>query len=226
MLGCDLSAAGVSYARGVASRWGMGQRCHFVRDDARAVLRAARRCYPGGAHRVILSCPTPYAQLVSEPIGDDGGDDGADTQRPPMASGNGQLPSTADDPGFLGHADVLGEIHSSLAPGGQLYLASNVEDVALTLLHTAERCGFEALLEPTAELPIALGGASLRRRAGTAASAEAPRRQQRWRATGGERAEGACWQAASHPQPWASETERTHGLEGRLVHRVVLQKAH
>ena len=50
-----------------------------------------------------------------------------------------------------------------------------------------------------------------------------PRREQRWREGGGERAEGGAWEAAQQTA-WPSECESTHGLEGRRVHRIVLEK--
>jgi tRNA G46 methylase TrmB len=222
LLGVDLSGAGVGYARGIASRWGVHSRCAFVRHDARAVLRAAADTYPGGVQRVVLSCPTPYAQLA--PATDE---QTAPEQRAPdearrdapaavqvAASGNGQLPASPEDECFLGHASVFDEIATSLAPGGTLHLASNVEDVALTMLHTAQSCGLEPVVEP------ADGAAP---ESAAAAAAVVPRRQQRWREAGGERADGEYWRAGV-AMPWASETERTHALEGRPVHRVVLRK--
>ena len=216
VLGCDLSSGGIGYARGVASRWDVSGRCRFVRDDARSVLRAAREQYPGGVGRVILSCPTPYARLQpSESVAASDGES--------LVSGNPQLPESADDPRFLGHAEVFDEIAESLAPGGELFLASNVEDVALSLLSNAEHHGFEALTQPPT-------GSSKQTRTSLVAGGATPtaprelRRQQRWRAVSGARADGACWKAAQEPMPWASETERTHQFEGREVHRVVCRK--
>lgn len=210
VLGCDLSAAGVGYARGVASRWQLKERCRFVRADARRMLRAASECYPGGLHRVILSCPTPYASMHLDTT-DDAPDD--------TASGNRQLrAATAEDPCFLGHSSVFESIQQHLAPGGTLYLASNVEDVALTLLRTAQlHTDLTPLSTPQSQAAVS---------AATTAAMEqhtVPRRQQRWRAAGGERADAPCWRAG-RPMPWASETERNHRLEGRPVHRVVLRK--
>lgn len=235
VLGCDLSGAGVAFARGVSARWGATDHCHFVRADVRAVLRAARR-YPGGCHRVILSCPTPYAQLQQQADADVDSDvDSASSRKnaavgepaaaptapipPTLASGNAQLPTTVADPSFLGHADIFAEIAEILAPGGQLFLASNVEDVALTLLRNARAND----LEPAANGAGGTSGAGGTGGAALAASITLPRRQQLWRAAGGEHADGAIWQA-SRSMPWASETERTHQLEGRPVHRAVLYK--
>ena len=45
VLGCDLSAGGVQFARGLASRWRIGHRGRFARDDARAVLRRVRDAF-------------------------------------------------------------------------------------------------------------------------------------------------------------------------------------
>lgn len=228
LLGCDLSAAGIGYARGVASRWAVDGKCRFARADARGVLRMARDHYPGGIQRVVLSCPTPYAQLDAGGDGGvDGGHGGADAQASAQvqkASGNSQLPSSADDPSFLGHSDVFAEIGDALAPGGLLCLASNVEDVAVTLLDTAERHGFEALTTPPPELGLPLPTGDGKGAVGGAETTLAPRRQQRWHTAGGERAEGACWRLAPQPLPWASETERTYLIEGRPVHRVVCRK--
>ena len=221
VLGCDLSSAGVAFARGVSARWGAADHCHFVRADVRAVLRAARR-YPGGCHRVVLSCPTPYAQLLQQADADVESASWGKNAPSMLASGNAQLPTTVADPSFLGHADILTAITEILAPGGQLFLASNVEDVALTLFRNARAND----LEPAANGAGGEGGAGGAGGAGgtaLAASTTLPRRQQLWRAAGGEHADGAIWQA-SRSMPWASETERTHQLEGRPVHRAVLYK--
>ena len=201
VLGCDLSHGGVGYGRGLARRWGVDGRARFVRDDARSVLRRLRADrYPGGVRRVVLSCPTPYSSATDA--------------LPP--SGNAQLPLDEHDPTFLGNAAVFEEIHRTLAPGGLLYLASNVEDVAVTMLRTGEACGFEAHVEEQeAATPVALH----ERGAQTA-----PRRQLRWRDAGGERAEGLEWRSARQ-MAWASETERTYEVEQRPVHRVILRKA-
>ena len=229
LLGCDLSATGIGYARAVASRWGVGGTCRFARADARATLRAVRNLYPAGVHRVVLSCPTPYAQLEASAsgaraAGREGGA-GEEVCTTPLASGNSQLPLSAADPSFLGHAEVFADISATIAPGGLLYLASNVEDVAVTLKRTAERHGFEALTSPSPEAAMAGGGEAQHRSATPGVdAADAPLRQQRWHTIGGERADGACWRAAQKPMPWASETERTHQLEGRAVHRVVCKK--
>ena len=241
VLGCDLSCGGTSFARGLASRWDVSGSCAFVRDDARAVLRQLRTSYPGAVHRIILSCPTPYAAT-----GDDDGaadlkgdvqeghreEGGVDSR---WGSGNSQLPATADDTSFLGHDEIIDEIAACLAPGGQLYLASNVEDCAVTMARKAQSKGLRPQEEPRAAdralelLPTrresnqqaaALAGGSP---SAAAAQLLVPRRQARWRELGGERAEGAAWDAAG-PMLWASETERMHLLEARPLHRIVLRK--
>ena len=206
LLGCDLSASGIGYARGLASRWGVSGRCKFVRDDARAVLRAARRSTVG-VRRILLSCPTPYAQVVPTDTSTDVGE--------AVSSGNAQLPSSHVDTSFLGHAEIFDEMARSMVPGeGQLYLSSNVEDVALTLKRNAEAAGFEAELIEEEEGSHACDA--------KAKEIATPRRQQLWRAAGGERAEGPEWDAA-RPMPWASETERAHQCDGRPIHRVVMR---
>ena len=212
VLGCDLGAGGVSYARGLASRWGISGRAKFVRADARAVLRAARASHPEGVSTIVLSCPTPYAapHLPSPDAGD---------ARPPLQSGNSQLPSSADDPSFLGHAQTFDAIVECLAPDGTVHVASNVEDVALTLLETSQRAGLAPVTKP-----LHASGDAEARKPAVATPTAAPRRQQRWRESGGARADGACWQVARRGL-WASETERTHGLEERPVHRCVLELA-
>ena len=185
VLGCDLSASGIGYARGLTSRWGIASRCRFVRDDARAVLQAARE-YPGEVHRVILSCPTPYAALQSEGTAEYDAAQAAATEAAAatLLSGNKQIRAvSAADPRFLGHSSIFDAIHESLAPGGELFLASNVEDVALTLLEGAQRRGFEPLTVPTTHGSDDRG----------AVASTVPRRQQRWRQLGGDRADGECW---------------------------------
>lgn len=215
VLGCDLSAAGIGFARGVARRWGVSDRCKFVRDDARRILRAARETYPGTVQRVILSCPTPYAQIAADTKG---------AGAPCLTSGNAQLPASVSDPCFLGHVDVIEAIYDTLAPGGLLFLASNVEDVAVTLLGGAEQCGFHALTSPTNELACASWPTDARVGGANDAEAPQPRRQQVWASAGGMRADGSAWRAAPGPMAWASETERTYYLERRQVHRVVCRK--
>ena len=173
LLGCDLSASGIGYARGLASRWGVSGRCKFVRDDARAVLRAARRSTVG-VRRILLSCPTPYAQVVPTDTSTDVGE--------AVSSGNAQLPTSHVDTSFLGHAEIFDEMARSMVPGeGQLYLSSNVEDVALTLKRNAEAAGFEAEVMEEEEGSHACDA--------KAKEVATPRRQQLWRAAGGERAE-------------------------------------
>ena len=206
VLGCDLDAGGVAYARGLAARWGVAGTTQFARQDARAVLQKVRSAYPGTfAHRIVLSCPTPYAApaLLSD-------DD---------LSGNAQFAaSSSADSTFLGHASVFDEAVATLAPGGCLYLASNVEDVALTLLDRAVERGLEPMHEaPAADLTLQLP------KGAAPDPVLVPRRQARWREAGGGRAEGGAW-AAARPMLWASETERSHIVERRPVHRVVLRK--
>lgn len=225
VLGCDLSAGGISFARGLATRWGVDHRCAFVRDDARAVLRRVRKAYPGRVHRIILSCPTPYASAHD-----------AD-EMGTSSSGNSQLPASPHDASFLGNEEVIEDMVACLAPGGGLYLASNVEDVAVTMMSSAQAKGLVAQMHATnaeALLHLALDAEGLgpntapERKVRTTRSAPVlapvPRRQSRWRKAGGTPAIGAPWESA-RPMLWASETERTHILEERPVHRVVLRKA-
>ena len=218
MLGCDLSPGGVSFARGVAQRWGVASRCAFVRDDARAVLRRVRATYPGRVERVVLSCPTPYA-APAEVLRAAEEEEEMASEVALAQSGNSQLPSSAKDPTFLGHAGIFDEIVDSLAPGGRLYLASNAEDVAVTLMRHGTDRGMEVLTETPAGDVSAVDGSVDHRDDGLLV----PRRQKLWRQAGGALAEGEAWRAA-RPMLWASETERTYSVESRPVHRVVLRK--
>ena len=225
VLGCDLSAGGISFARGLATRWDVDHRCAFVRDDARAVLRRVREAYPGCVHRIILSCPTPYASVH----------DADDDEEATHGSGNSQLPASPRAASFLGNEEVIEDMAACLAPGGALYLASNVEDVAVTMMSSAQSRGLVAQRHATdaeARLHLAWGAKGVEleippeqtaQTTGGASSLLVPRRQSRWREAGGTPAIGAPWESA-RPMLWASETERTHILEERPVHRVVLRK--
>ena len=127
-----------------------------------------------------------------------------------------------------------------------MYLASNVEDVALTLCRHAIGSGMQVVpegAEPASEIewmhasrPSGWQYTRVPERSHAHAAARRgsepcpdrlparlPRRQERWREAGGECADGGGW-AAAVAMPWASETERAHMAGGRTVHRIVLRK--
>ena len=236
VVGCDLSPGGIGYARGLASRWEIERTAAFVRDDARSVLRRLRELHPAGAHRVLLSCPTPYAaHRARQPPSAARGPPTVSSTASSAVSGNTQLPATPDCPTFLGSQQVLDEVARTVRVGGTVHLASNVEDVAVTLLDHARKAGLEPLrvdelLDGGEPLRDEGGAVSAARSTGDASARELTRRQEQWRAGGGELAVGGGWETSTGDERarptacWASETERTHELEGRPVHRIVLRR--
>jgi hypothetical protein len=185
---------------------GATDHCDFVRADVRAVLRAARG-YPGGCHRVILSCPKPFAQLQQQADADEDSDVtrplGERTPRwvsrppfqpppflpPPWRAATRSCPPPWRIPPSSA-IQTSSEIAEILAPGGQLFSASNVENVAH---HAPPERARANDLEPDANGAGGKGGSGGAGGAALAASITLPRRQQLLRAAGGEHAERAIW---------------------------------
>ena len=208
VLGCDINRAGTAFGAGVASRWGVGQRCAFLADDASVLLRRLQRGeYDGRVTRAVVSCPTPFAVSLG----------GATFPRAAASS----LDYFATPPFFDAVADTLGT-------GSTLHLAANVEDVALAMCDSAmaTRRFAPLVLPPSGSPPryhappeAAMGAAT------PTACARSPRRQQAWRRESGRRASGPAWRVGQLCLPEArSETELAYALEGRQTYRVVLER--
>lgn len=220
-LGCDLNPQAVRYANGIAKRWGVSGRTVFAQSDALEMLGELRR-RERRVERIVLSCPTPFLRAAGK---------GA-------AGGNSQLPSSAESDDFLGGRQVIEEAVNTLSVGGTLLLASNVEDVALSMRECAEATGMRVLSHASAEPTTSLAGKSPQ--AGKSPHPEASggagsggarsdrtdsRRTHLWRQAGGARAEGAEWEyGAKQLLEARSETELAYALQGRQVYRLILEK--
>ena len=110
---------------------------------------------------------------------------------------------------FLANSKVLG-LAAKLQPR-LVYFASNVEDVAVTM-----RADYARIAGENAEAVLDQGDAT----ADTDRAATMPPRTQKWVASGGARAEGPGWLAASPlPRRVRSETEAHHELIRWPIHR-------
>jgi SAM-dependent methyltransferase len=125
-VGVDLSAVAIGFARGIASRWGLG-RLAFVLASADQLLDDLKS-YPGPVRRIMIQFPTPY-RLASSSLG----------------GGNMQLPSSFID-GFMVSKKVLGLSRYLLQKSGdndaRLLMQSNCEDVAVCMCNLAREAGF------------------------------------------------------------------------------------
>lgn len=239
VLGCDVNHAAIAFAHGVASRWGMSDRCAFVCSDAVHVMRRLQRGeYVGCVDRLVLSCPTPYAIQIGE----------RSFPRAPK--------ETLD---FFADAAFFRCAASTLTSGGVLLMAANVEDVALTLFENAMSAGcFEPIVvpdddcatnqpltmltrtaapyvcddPPKAEASLLHDQASWRKpkpdgthARGGRSDARQPQRQLQWRRFHQARAIGPAWSSGRLLLPEArSETELAYDLEGRETYRIALRK--
>ena len=196
--GVDLGGLGIGYARGLASRWGVEDRLHFVVDSAENFVSMVEETYPGPIRLCLVQFPTPY-RLQKEEDG----------------SGNSQLPTSAQD-GFMVSTELLLLIRKMLAKTqGKLLLQSNCEDVAVWMRSKALSMegGYSLLTKPELQPD-------------PKAPPVAPRIPQRtadWIAMGGERADGPGWyNNPLLPRQGATETEVACILNGTPVHRCVL----
>jgi len=157
-LGCDLSKHAINYARGIASRWGISDKCKFCVISAEPFVTWVLKHYQGPVKMILIQYPTPYS--LPTPHHDDGDSDGDDDRssrggqcnsfmRAHYSRGNSQLPhisiSTATPEnmkkmmmyhqGFM-VTDKLIETTILIAAktvGCIIMLQSNVQDVAVTM---------------------------------------------------------------------------------------------
>ena len=207
VVGCDLNSAGIAFASGVAARWRLRGRCSFIHADAASVLRRLGGSdgeYAGAVGRVVLSCPTPFQLRVG----------GSTFPRAPTA--------TLD---FFADSALFECCARALQAGGTLHLASNVEDVALTLYDNAMRTGaFDEIVVPLHADRVIPPRERLRRHAVSRPEARSmPQRQRLWRSATSRRAAGPAWESGRLLLDEAcSETELAYRLEGRETFRVAL----
>jgi tRNA G46 methylase TrmB len=177
VLAVDTSRACVRAARGFAKR--LGSSCRFVVADAADALRWAAT-HEGPVY-VLVQFPTPFAL---------GGEATVRERRP-----------------FLLSRDVAELVTSAIGTEGAVYVASQVEDVALASADALESAGL--CLEP-AEEPV---------------MTEAPKRLRDERVGSERRAVGGPWRATSPlPADAAPESERRCELLGQPVHRFVASR--
>jgi hypothetical protein len=67
-LGCDLSAAALSYCSGISRRWNLDDRCRFLSTDSLTCLETVLEQYQGPVCGVILNFPTPYHVSILEQL--------------------------------------------------------------------------------------------------------------------------------------------------------------
>lgn len=207
-LGCDMSGRAVAYANGIAARWDLKGHFAAVQCDVVVLLNAVLADYAGPVQWVIINFPTPYRSdllSVSAPALERGG--------------NAQLPSDLST--FMVTAQVL-ELSRRLLllPSAghrhcphQLYVQSNVEDVAVTIADMVKQsAGYgtsSGFVPVEAEVVEPLES-----------TAVPCRRLQRYLSSGGRRAVGPGF-VRNSPLPSRTETEAACGQQGTPVHRLL-----
>ena len=200
-IGCDLSAAAISYANNLSQKWGLSSFCRFYTAPVEAFLEWCSSNYHGPIIKILIQFPTPYklptgpTSVYSEGKG---------------SKGNLQLPSL--DNGFMVTPKLIDLALSSLRSDGMLFIQSNVEDVAVTIRGLVEysstfSSSFQALAStenPYSEVP-----------------SQPTQREVRWAEMGGERAVGMGWLSVS-PFGYSArtETEAAYMLDGKRVYRI------
>ncbi|KAG7341769.1 putative methyltransferase [Nitzschia inconspicua] len=200
LLGVDLSGLTTGYAQGMANRWNLSHRLHFMVASAELVLQEIIDSYPGAVSFCLIQFPTPY-RLAKEHNSD----------------GNSQLPTSAQE-GFMVSTRLLKLVCEALKlrgnTKGRLLLQSNCEDVAVYMRETAlAHDNFVAVdvpypvLEPETD--------------------NIPQRTLNWlENTGGKanRAVGSSWSRISLlPPKGCTETEVACRLNRVPIHRCLLK---
>mmetsp|Transcript_10203 Transcript_10203/g.11715 ORF Transcript_10203/g.11715 Transcript_10203/m.11715 type:complete len:674 (+) Transcript_10203:169-2190(+) len=207
-IGVDLGALGIGYGQGIANRWNLQSRLHFVVDTAEDFFRSLH-LYPGEICCCMIQFPTPFRFQAKK----DGG--------------NSQLPKSKYD-GFMVTQELLELIHCNLHPKrGKLLLQSNCEDVAVWMRNLAcQSVGFSALNDivnddndndippPYVDKEIDIVSSQER----------IPQRTLNYVAMGGERASGRGWfQRGILHSEGATETEVACAINGTPLHRCLLK---
>jgi tRNA G46 methylase TrmB len=194
-VGVDLGGLGIDYAKGVASRWEIQGRTHFVIGAAEDFVERIRNEYPGPVQLCLIQFPTPYKLQKEE------------------GSGNSQLPTSPQD-GFMVTPRLLKLVSSMLTAKGKLLIQSNCEDVAVWMRSAACATGNFAIVDsPGMEQDYEMSTSSPR----------IPQRTLDWIAMDGARADGPGWYTKPLlPRKGATETEVACMLNGTPVHRCLL----
>jgi len=207
-IGVDLGALGIGYGQGIANRWNLQSRLHFVVDTAESFFQALH-LYPGEIRCCMIQFPTPFRLQTNK----DGG--------------NCQLPKSKFD-GFMVTKELLELIQFNLHPKrGKLLLQSNCEDVAVWMRNLAcQTVGFIAINDidnhdddnniVTSYTDKEIDVSSSQERI--------PQRTLNYVAMGGERATGRGWfQRGILHSKGATETEVACGINGTPLHRCLLK---
>jgi len=209
----DLSRLAIRYAQGISSSWSLKD-LNFVVDPAEDCLSRISETYPGKVSLVMLQFPTPYRfQSIAKDDEDGAGDNITDADVTPSVARQGfnsQLPEGAASDDFMVTETLLSQIHGVLSKhNGKLLIQSNCEDVAVHMRKiAATKAGFQSVT-------FSHSVSSLN---------AVTQRAQRWVEMGGERAIGQGWSAEPLlPQGGRTETEVACVLDGKPVHRCLLQ---
>lgn len=199
VLGVDTDNALLRYPRGIARRSGLSDRAQFVWGYGIDAVRWVRQNYSGELSWITLNFPTPYVS----PNGNHA-DNG----------NNVWLPRSPDAENFLGNSALISEISLALQErGGRLLLQSINEDVVVHLRTSAEKHGLEAVSGSSLGVSEVFVEQSV---------SEMTLRNQRY---DGPRAVGPGW-LSSNPLGVMAETEAGYQIDGKPVHRCVLEWKH
>eukprot|EP01041_Mallomonas_annulata_P000840 gene840-1635_t len=158
-LGCDLSAHAINYAKRIASRWDIDNRCQFVVASAMDCMSWLKLQYRGPIAGVLIQFPTPYAlDLPTENNSSNNNsninpannndtestksDHQQHTGKKDFKSGNVQLPGTDDNDNisssFMVSSVLIKAALECISLDGVIFIQSNVEDVAITIRNRIE----------------------------------------------------------------------------------------
>lgn len=203
-LGCDLSALAINYANNLTKVWKIESRCRFLVAPVEPIMKWLREHYQGPIRLVLIQFPTPYKLPT------------AGTKTP---SGNLQLPTV--EAGFMVTQTLVQLIVEVIAASrGSVYIQSNVEDVAVSTRKNIE-AAIEATVGSSWEYLVANSLADEIGSQVVDSGVVKTRRQEQWKAQGGELAEGKGWLTCGlFGTRGRTETEATYGLKGKSVYRI------
>lgn len=111
-------------------------------------------------------------------------------------------------------SNLLSGIHDTLSKNGKLLIQSNCEDVAVHMMNSASKLGFE---------PLPFYSNSVTETNLNQLGKNIPKRALDWQADGGERAIGQCWSLIPIlPEYGRTETEVACMLDDKPVHRCIV----